>query len=134
MPSARRLRPRPLVSRSSVFILAGFLIGFSLSGSVQDGPLRTQILICGVVGLISFVGLHFVARRRAQVITDLLREEEAEQMRQVAESLTNVRQSLRARALELEKQPTAKPVVNPVAGQSGVQGSGVRTQESTTSV
>ena len=109
MPSARHLRPRPIVSRSSVFILAGFLIGFSLSNAVEDGLLKTQIFVCGVVGLIAFIGLHFVARRRAQVIADLLRDEETEQMRQVAESLTNVRQSLRAKAMELENQPQAKP-------------------------
>ena len=114
MPWARSLRPRPLISRSSVLILAGFLIGFSLSGSIQNAMLRTQILNCGAVGLISFIGLHFVARRRAQVVVDRLREEEAEQMRQVAESLTNVRQSLRARALELENPPAA----GPVAGQA----------------
>ena len=110
MPWGRNLRPRPLVSRASVLILAGFLIGFSLSGSIQDAMLRTQILNCGAVGLISFVGLHFVARRRAQVVADRLRQEKAEQMRQVAESLSNVRQSLRARALELEDQPAAAPV------------------------
>src|SRR5436305_10723100 len=113
MPSARHLRPRPLIGRSSVLILAGFLIGFSLAGAVEDDLLRVQILTCGVVGLIAFIGLHFVARRRAQVVADLLRDEETEQMRQVAESLTSVRQSLRAKALELEKQPDAKPSAPP---------------------
>ena len=97
MPSARHLRPRPVVSRCTVLILAGFLIGFSLSGAIEDGLLRTQIFICGIVGMISFIGLDFVVPPR-QVIADLLRDEEAEQMRQVAESLTNVRESLRARA------------------------------------
>jgi hypothetical protein len=122
MPSARHLRPRPVVSRSTVLILAGFLIGFSLSGAIEDGLLRTQIFICGIVGMISFIGLDFVARRRAQVIADLLRDEEAEQMRQVAESLTNVRESLRARALELDKQPDAKP--RAIAGKEGAEALG----------
>jgi predicted Kef-type K+ transport protein len=90
------------LSRASVLTLAGFLIGFSLSGIVADEMLRAQILHCGVAGLISVVGLHFVARRRQQAIAQRTAEEEAARAQQVVRSLNSMRESLQEKIRELE--------------------------------
>jgi predicted Kef-type K+ transport protein len=95
------------LSRAGILILAGFLIGFSLSGLVRDALLRTQILHCGVAGLISVVGLHFVARYRRQTIAQRAAEEEAARALQVVRCLNSMRQSLQEKARELENRSGA---------------------------
>jgi hypothetical protein len=53
---------RPLVSRASILILALFLVGYSLAGRIPDELLSGQVLRCGLVGLVAFVGLLGAAR------------------------------------------------------------------------
>src|SRR5262245_19535200 len=93
-------------------MLAGFLIGFSLSGFVRDGLLRTQIVHCGIAGLISVVGLHFVARYRGQAIAERAAEEEAARALQVARCLNTVRQSLQDKVRQLEGQTSRIPLAD----------------------
>ncbi len=83
-------------------MLAGFLIGFSLSGILPDETLRTQILHCGIAGLISFVGLHVVARHRQRVIAQRAAQEEAARSLQAVRSLNSVRESMQEKIRELE--------------------------------
>jgi hypothetical protein len=43
-------------------ILALFLVGYSLGGGIPDGLFSSQVLKCGLVGVVSFVGLLGTAR------------------------------------------------------------------------
>ncbi|MCI0681859.1 MAG: hypothetical protein L0Y71_07120 [Gemmataceae bacterium] len=88
--------------RASVPTLAGFLIGFSLSGVLPDDTLRAQVLHCGIAGLISALGLHLVARRRERVIAQRAEQEEAASHQRAVHALNSMRESMQAKIRELE--------------------------------
>lgn len=58
---------RPLISRSTVYIIGGLLIGLTLGNAVQL-ELRSYVFLAGACGIIAYLGLTCVAsirRRRA---------------------------------------------------------------------
>jgi hypothetical protein len=118
---------REFISRASILILAGFLIGFSISGRIDDSVVRQQILHCGVVGLIAFVALHFVARCRQHVIAERTLRQETERVLEAARCLTNMRQSLHEKVRSLESRSLGNMFMEdePVAAAS-IQTSGCR--------
>lgn len=94
------------LTRASMLVLAGFLVGFALSGLVPDGLLRAQVLHCGVAGLIAVIGLHLVAQHRRLINAQRRAEAEAAQALQVVRCLTTVRQSLQDKVREIEGRPS----------------------------
>ena len=56
---------RPLVSRTTILILSAFLIGL-FAGRTTDPDLRMLLYLTGAAGLVSYVGLGHLARRRRE--------------------------------------------------------------------
>ena len=57
-----RSATKPLLSRSTILILSGFLIGI-VSQQFVDADLKIYVLSAGVFGLVAFIGLEAVASR-----------------------------------------------------------------------
>lgn len=92
---------KPIVSRASILILSGFLIGLSFADYVR-ADLRHHVLTCGLVGLIAFVGLHFAALRREDEAAKKRMEGETERVQELmSQNLAKLQQSLHARFKEI---------------------------------
>lgn len=66
---------RPLISRTSVLILGGFLVGITYAQTIDAG-IRSYVLLAGSCGIVAFMGLSCVAsyrrKRSAQRASDQL--------------------------------------------------------------
>jgi hypothetical protein len=81
---------RPLISRVSILILALFLIGYAVCGQIPDKLLGGQVLRCGLVGLVSFVGLLSAARVCHQMVDPPTREELTPAQQSLYEALESI--------------------------------------------
>ena len=54
-----------LISRTSMLILGGFLIGITYAHALQDG-LRSYVFLAGAFGLVAYIGLNYIAHMRAK--------------------------------------------------------------------
>lgn len=58
---------KPLISRSTVLIMGGLLIGLTMSNAVYAG-IRSHVFLAGLCGVVAFIALNYVAwvrRKRA---------------------------------------------------------------------
>jgi len=67
--SGKKSRAKPgLISRSTIFILSGVLIGLGFGGGYSPS-FHYSGLMAGWVGLIAYIALDWVARRRKKAAT-----------------------------------------------------------------
>jgi len=74
----------PLISRSSILILGGVLIGLGCSEGFNGGFGSTGFLaiLAALVGLFAFIGLDFVGRQRRARAERLAQEQALEKLEQ----------------------------------------------------
>lgn len=70
---------KALISRSSVLIVGGLLIGLTMSNAVYAG-FRSQVFLAGAFGLVAYIGLTCVANIRRKKAIRRMQEEKISQL------------------------------------------------------
>jgi len=70
---------KALISRSSVLIFGGLLIGLTMSNAVYAG-VRSQVFLAGAFGVVAYIGLNYVASIRRKRAIQRKHEEEISQL------------------------------------------------------
>jgi hypothetical protein len=70
---------KPLISRSSVLIIGGLLIGLTMSNAVHAG-IRSQVFLAGAFGVVAYIGLNCVANVRRKKAIERKHEEKLSQL------------------------------------------------------
>lgn len=70
---------KPLISRSSVLIIGGLLIGLTMSNAVHAG-IRSHVFLAGVGGVVAYIGLNCVAAIRRKRAIQKKHNEEISQL------------------------------------------------------
>lgn len=86
-PSDDKRRQAPLISRSSILILGGVLIGFTCSEGFGSGLSSAKFLTCvaAMFGLVAFIALDLVGYQRRMRSERLLHQKAIEKMEQRVE-------------------------------------------------
>lgn len=70
---------KALISRSSVLITGGLLIGLTMSNAVHVG-IRSQVFLAGAFGVVAYIGLNCVASIRRKKAIQRKHEEKISQL------------------------------------------------------
>lgn len=54
------IEERKLISRTSMLILGGFLIGITYAHALNEG-LKSYVFLAGAFGLVAYIGLNYIA-------------------------------------------------------------------------
>lgn len=107
-PPDRRALSRPLLSRSSILILSGILVGMGLRDGLEN-RLYQLGYFAGAIGIISYFGLELLAQRRQREATRITLQRAATVLNTWLDSETGQLPAKAKPIDEIPAQPTEVP-------------------------